>query len=356
MVLTTTSASIRARLSRSNATASPPQRAAAASARSGFRLVTRIRPGFRSSRCWRVRSPILPGADDEHGLVGEGVEDVAGDVDGDAGDRELALVHARLFADLLADAQARAEDAMEDRPGRAPRDGRGVGVLDLAEDLPLAQHQALQAGGDPEEVGRPPARRGGRPGGRAKRRRASRGSGRGSRSGRRSSGTPLRLARGVDLDAVAGREDGELGRRGRCGRQGVEPLVEPRARRRPAPRGRGGGASGDRRPGPGASQRPPAAAVVAARRGPSAGAAARRRRGEGQEEEGHHRQHHHPPPPHRRPEPGVQQDGEDDPHDQRADDLRVGPARSRHPSGAGTRDESGPRRSAGRTSAAGRPG
>ena len=41
---------------------------------------------------------------------------------------------------------------MEDRPDGLATVGRLVGVADLAEDLPLAEHQALQAGGDAEQV------------------------------------------------------------------------------------------------------------------------------------------------------------------------------------------------------------
>ncbi len=94
----------------------------------------------------------LAGADDQHGLVAEGVEDLAGDVHRDAGDRELAAVHAGLLADELADPDRLLEDLVEDRPDGLAAIGRLVGVADLAEDLPLAEHQALQAGGDAEQV------------------------------------------------------------------------------------------------------------------------------------------------------------------------------------------------------------
>src|SRR5262249_14690701 len=96
--------------------------------------------------------PHLAGADDQDGLVAEGVEDVAGDVDGDAGDGEAALVHAGGLADLLADVQGLAEDGVEDRADGPLLLGGVVGLLDLAEDLALAEDQALEAGGDAEEV------------------------------------------------------------------------------------------------------------------------------------------------------------------------------------------------------------
>ena len=77
------------------------------------------------------------------------------------------------------------EDGVEDRPDRLALDGRAVGVADLAEDLPLAQDQALQAGRDAEQVADGPLvvvadqvageelgldRRGSRPGSRSGRR------------------------------------------------------------------------------------------------------------------------------------------------------------------------------------------
>ena len=73
-------------------------------------------------------------------------------VDRHAGDRELALVHARLLADLLADLERGLEDRVEDRTDGLSVDRGAVGLADLAEDLALAQHQALQAGRDPEQV------------------------------------------------------------------------------------------------------------------------------------------------------------------------------------------------------------
>src|SRR5205823_9646803 len=90
--------------------------------------------------------------DDQDGLIVEAVEDVASDVDGDAGDRELAATQPRLVAGPLGGAQGPLEGGMEDRPDDPPAGGGLVGRADLAEDLVLAGHQALQAGCDAEEM------------------------------------------------------------------------------------------------------------------------------------------------------------------------------------------------------------
>ncbi len=50
---------------------------------------------------------------------------------------------------------------------------------------------------------------------------------------------------------------------------------------------------------------------------------------EGQAEEGDHGEDHHPTPPHLGPEPGVEQAGEDQPHQDAADHLGVGPVQPR---------------------------
>ena len=91
-------------------------------------------------------------ADHQHGLIRECIENFLCDINRHARDRELPLPHPRLFADLLADPQGILEHPVQDRPDR-PRLPRGAkGVADLAENLPLTQHQALKARGDPKEV------------------------------------------------------------------------------------------------------------------------------------------------------------------------------------------------------------
>ena len=110
--------------------ARPPQRAAAASARSGSAVGDEDLPGLQGLEVLQGQVAHLAGADDEHGLVGERVEDLAGHVDGHAGDRELALVHAGPLADELADAEGVLEDRVEDRADRLLVAGGAV-CLDL---------------------------------------------------------------------------------------------------------------------------------------------------------------------------------------------------------------------------------
>ena len=152
VVLMTRSASISAGSSRSNGTglAAPPRGGGLGALEAA--VGHQDPAGAERLEVLERQLAHLAGADDQHGLVGEGVEDLPGHVDGDAGDRQLALVHAGLLADLLADPERLLEDPVEDRADRLARDGRAVGVADLAEDLPLAQDQALQAGRDPEQV------------------------------------------------------------------------------------------------------------------------------------------------------------------------------------------------------------
>src|SRR5271166_4011509 len=94
----------------------------------------------------------LAGADHQHGLVGERVKHLPGQVDRHAGDRKLALVHACPLAHRLTDLQRGLKDGVKDRPDRLPLDRGAVGLADLTEDLALAQHQAFQAGRDPKQV------------------------------------------------------------------------------------------------------------------------------------------------------------------------------------------------------------
>ena len=117
----------------------------------GLRFVTRIVPGLSPLRCCSVVSPIFPAPMTSTVLSA----------------KESKTSRATSTATLATEGfpwsmpvwrtalpipQRRLEDLMEDRPDRLARDGRLVGVADLAEDLPLAQHEALQAGRDAEQV------------------------------------------------------------------------------------------------------------------------------------------------------------------------------------------------------------
>ena len=94
----------------------------------------------------------LARADDQDRLVAEAVEDRAGDLHRDARHREPTLAEPGLIADQLADPQGMLEQGVPDRSDRPDRHRGLVGVADLSEDLALAEHQALQAGSDPEQV------------------------------------------------------------------------------------------------------------------------------------------------------------------------------------------------------------
>ena len=98
--------------------------------------------------------------DHEHGLVGEGVEDPLGDIDRHAGDRQLALIHPGALAHQLADSKRGLEHRVEGRADGLVFHGRAIGLANLAQDLSLAQDEALQAGCHPEQMARRPLRRG----------------------------------------------------------------------------------------------------------------------------------------------------------------------------------------------------
>ena len=63
----------------------------------------------------------LARADDQDGFVAEGIEDVFGDFDRDAGDRQLAAIHAGDFADSFAHAERILKYRVENRSGRLAR-------------------------------------------------------------------------------------------------------------------------------------------------------------------------------------------------------------------------------------------
>ena len=94
----------------------------------------------------------LAGAEQEHGVVAEAAEDAAGEVDRDARDAHRPGADGRLRAHALGHGERavthRAERALE-RPGG---DGRLVGLLDLPEDLRLAEHHRVEARRDAEHV------------------------------------------------------------------------------------------------------------------------------------------------------------------------------------------------------------
>ena len=113
-------------------------------------------------------------------------------------------------------------------------DGRLVRLLGLPQDLRLAEHQRVEAGGDPEQVvdrlGRRAARRGART--------SSPGAATPARRARRSPSAARRASRvvggGVELDAVAGGQQHRLahdGQRRQLGERGLDRVRGPTASR-----------------------------------------------------------------------------------------------------------------------------
>ncbi len=151
VALMTTSASVKASSSASKPTtrASPPSATARRGPGRDWRRGSRRAQG---PEVLEGQLPHLAGADDQDGLIVEVVEDVASDVHGDARDRELAAAQPGLVAGPLGGAQGLLEGGMEDRSDDPAVGGGLVGIADLAEDLVLAGHQALQAGRDAEEM------------------------------------------------------------------------------------------------------------------------------------------------------------------------------------------------------------
>ena len=73
-------------------------------------------------------------------------------IDGDAGDRDVALADAGLGADALGDPPGVLEQGVQHGPVGRLAAGQLVGLLHLAGDLALADDQAVEAGGDAEQV------------------------------------------------------------------------------------------------------------------------------------------------------------------------------------------------------------
>ena len=94
----------------------------------------------------------LAGTRDQHAHVGKAAEDAFGHLDAHARDRERALAHFGLAAHALADVQRLLHQRLEHAAQRAARERRLHAALHLAQDLALADDQAVQAGCDAEEM------------------------------------------------------------------------------------------------------------------------------------------------------------------------------------------------------------
>ena len=83
-------------------------------------------------------------------MAREALEDLLRERGGGRGDGRWALADRRLDPCAASGVECHAEGAVEQRAGSA----RFEGVAHLAEDLPLAGHERVEAGGDPEQVQR----------------------------------------------------------------------------------------------------------------------------------------------------------------------------------------------------------
>ena len=96
----------------------------------------------------------LAGADHEHGAGLQAAEDLARERDRRVADRYGALAEPGVRAHPFADRERPGEELVQERAGAPRTRGQRVGLLDLAEDLRLADDQRVEAGGDPEQVPR----------------------------------------------------------------------------------------------------------------------------------------------------------------------------------------------------------
>jgi hypothetical protein len=94
----------------------------------------------------------LASADEQDGLALERTEDFAGEVDGDRRDGDGRAADLGLGADALGDGEGALEQRLERGGDGADLAGDGVGLLDLAEDLGLANDHGVERGGDAEEM------------------------------------------------------------------------------------------------------------------------------------------------------------------------------------------------------------
>jgi len=94
----------------------------------------------------------LAGADQHDGLVGEIVEDLAGQLHGGKGDGNRRGGDLRFGADPLGNGKGLVEKTVEDDARGPVFGGVTVGCLDLAENLRFTYHHGVEAGGNAEDV------------------------------------------------------------------------------------------------------------------------------------------------------------------------------------------------------------
>ncbi len=94
----------------------------------------------------------LARADDHHGAVGERAENLARQFHRGVAHRDRHLPDAGLGAHPLGHAEGAAHQAVQPAAERSAILGRGVGGLELSQNLRLAHHHGIQAGRHAEEV------------------------------------------------------------------------------------------------------------------------------------------------------------------------------------------------------------
>src|SRR5262249_26155815 len=94
----------------------------------------------------------LARADHEDLFISEMVEDATDIINSDAGDGDMAAGDTGVGADAPGHLASVAEEGVHEGSGPAEAVGELEGALDLAADLSLADHKAVEAGGNAEEV------------------------------------------------------------------------------------------------------------------------------------------------------------------------------------------------------------
>ncbi len=138
----------------SSPTTVPPKRCARLSARSAWRLATKIVPGALLGERPRGQLARLAGAEDHDVALLQLADRAQREVHSDRGDADAAGADRGLRADPLARRQRGGEQAVRERPGGAGARRGFVGAPDLSLDLGLADDHRLEARRDAVELAR----------------------------------------------------------------------------------------------------------------------------------------------------------------------------------------------------------
>ena len=140
--------------SAAHGTARPPSRAASACAVANVRLAIDDLPDLLRLQVHAGQLGHLAGAEDQHVEPLQVAEDLLRQRDRRVADRHGAFAEAGLGAHALADGERRVNSRLVSAPVTWRSLAFGVRVLDLAEDLRLADDQRIEAGGDAKQVPR----------------------------------------------------------------------------------------------------------------------------------------------------------------------------------------------------------